>query len=401
MAGPKPATISSVEDLYRLNADEIRALDPSKINFGTCMQDCILITQTYERAAHATASESAVFATLSRSVQNSIAFSETAQESLKTYLQVPQEASAEQAKQASDFASSVVPEPPGSKGESAPTQHSMQSLNMGDTKSATHGESFGDQLLNWARECIPCEFRVISLAEITAHTDLLEILQADLYARLKILIDIGKLLGDFDSYGDFCDLINMLSFMCIPDLQRIIALLMSLLMLEMPELDGLIGMLQSLVMPIFSPILMTLSTLLDQFVRMVTDPMECIIDALNLQRRKLEFDAPGETSTEKLAHGLSDGIGALTGFLDEAKAKIEDKIQFYLGELRAMLQDLNGGDAGYLLASVRKLQIVRFTAFVAAIIRAMAQGHSACNPHKTAEAQEIDNFFNSYVNPNA
>lgn len=394
--------ISSIHDIKKLNVDQIRSIDPERMDFGTCLQDCALIAATYERGAHATPTEAATFATLTRGIQNQIAFSKGVVPSLQSYLPNPNEDAKKVAMQAAKYASDAAPEIGNSQGTGAQNDHTLQSFRLNNqTQTVSFGDGFGDALLNFAKDCIPCDFRMLSLSELHPNIDLLGLLEEDIKRRLKVIQDVGKILSNFDIYADFCELMSLLSFMCIPDLQRIIAILMALFMLELPEIDGLIGALQALIMPLFSPILAALASLLDQFEVMVTNPLDCVVDAINAQLAKINVKVDPSSPLEESRAALGAGLLELSVFIQQAQAKIRDKVNFYLGELRALLEEVGTGDASYFLASLRKLKIIRTVGFIVAIIKAVTQGHAACSNSKPPEKEEIDNFFDTFLNPNA
>lgn len=388
--------ISSLNDLKKLKVEEVAALDPQRLSIGTELQDCSLIAQTYERAAHSTPSEAAVYTTFNRSLENVKSISSAVALSMAGYLKMPQERSVDSAAQAQQFASDAVP---AVAGVSATANVGYQSFNFGDAFQATlGGNSAGRTLLELARDCIPCDLRLVAFLELNPSLDLLATLEGYLFGQLAFLQDLGNLLGNFDIYGDFCDFLNLLSFMCIPDLQRIIALLMALLTLEIPQLDAQIDLLQALIAPLFSPILLSLTSLLDQFNLLVVNPLDCVMDAINAQLATLGFELDPTNPAQQLSNGLSE-LGAM---LAQGKQTIQDKLNFYIEEIQAMLGDLGGGDNAYLSISIRKLKIVRLIGFVVAVIKAITQGHPACsNEGKPAELSELDNFFNTFLSPNA
>lgn len=364
---------------------DTEAIDPDRINFGTCLQDCSQITTTFERGAHSTASEAAIFAPLTRILQNNKKLAAGAATALSGYFKYPEEAA------------SFLTEEQG--GASTNTNHNQQSINFGTQKQNTLASNFGERFLDLKRECIPCDQRIEAFLEIHPGIDLLSAFENHLTGQLDLLNQIIDLFKNFDVYGDFCNLLNLLSFICIPDLQRIIALLMAQLILDVSELDSIIGLLQGLIIPIFAPILMSITGLLDQFTLLVTSPLECVIDAINLQLAKLRFDTspaiPVSASTQ-----VASGIQQLQNSLTESKATIEDKLSFYIGQLNAMMGELGGGDSAYIAAMLKKLQIVRMISFVRAIVLARAKSHAACSSTQPAALNEIDNFFQTFLNPN-
>lgn len=382
---------------------DTRAIDPDALSLGTNQSDCALIAQTFERGAHATPTEAAVFATLSRNIQNNKQFAIAASDSMSTYLGMPQEDAQTTAAEAAQFASDVNTN--GGGGSSAQTNAFMQSLNIGTQKQSTYGPSFGEQLLEYARDCIPCDLRIMAFLELHPNIDLLGVLEEHLKKQLQMLIDIGNLLNNFNIYGDFCELLNLLSFMCIPDLQRIIATLMALFTLQVPQLDGLIGMLQGLIVPLFAPILMAITSLLDQFSVLVTNPLECVIDAIRQQLRKLNVETPDFSFDVTLAKEnplsqISGGLEALNFQLQDGVQTIKNKLKFYIDQVQAMLAEMGGGDSAYLEAKLAVLQLVRMISFVVAIITALTKGHLACSSTgQPSNNTEIDNFFRNFLNP--
>lgn len=387
----------------KFNFDDIDldSIDPDRLPIGTSIHDCSQIASVFERGAHSTPSEAATFAVLTRSLQNNKKLATTTADSMQTYLSSPQDSSADAAAQAAAFGADT-----GSQGggEVAQTDHSLQSFNVGTQKQSTHGDTFGSKLLSFARDCIPCNLRMAAFLELHPNIDMLKLMEDHLDKQLRVLGGIADLLTNFDSYGDLCGIMNLLSFMCIPDLQRIIATLMALLMLDVPKLDGLIGMLQALIVPMFAPVLMAITSLLDQFIALVTGPLQCVLVAINEQLRKLDFSKlpePLQASEDDPIVQARTGIRQLQVALAEGKARIENKLDFYVKQVQAMLGELGGSDSAYLLALTRKLKIVRLIAFVSAIIRATALGHAACSTAKQPGLNEIDNFFHTFLNPNS
>jgi hypothetical protein len=380
---------------------DINNINPEKLDLGTCPQDCSLITQTYERGAHSTYTETAVFATFSRGLENSRTFAGLAQETLSGYIREPVESAGQSNQQAEQLL--------GNAGVSR-TQENYQGIKLGEFDISTLGSSFGQSFMDWMRDCIPCNMRVVALLELKPNIDLLATLENDLLARLAMLTELGNILSNLDIYGDYCEFLKTLNFMCVPDLQRIIALLMALLANQSIELDGLIGFLQSLVAPIFAPLMLGITSLLDQFSLLVVNPMDCIIDAINEQLQKTKFqvtlsnnDGSSETISGgggSVTSGISSGLEELVSNIQEGKQYIQDKLQFYIDQLKSMFDELGGGDTAYLKVSFKKLTILRLVSFISAIIASIAKGQSVCSNGKSPEKSALDNFFDNFLNPN-
>jgi hypothetical protein len=145
-----------------------------------------------------------------------------------------------------------------------------------------------------------------------------------------------------------------------------------------------------------------ITSLLDQFSQLVIGPLKCVIDLINitLRSRSLEtglYQNPGinnSTTTQ-----IGGGLNQLNGMLLSSIATIERKTAFYMAQMKALLGELGTGDTAYLAAKLRVLNLVRMIAFIIAIILALSKGHSACDSTKTPEQDEINNFFQNFLNP--
>ena len=389
--------MQEIKSKFDFKEIDISKVDPDRIDLGIGQQDCLLIANTFERGAHSTPTEAAVFATLTRTIQNNKGLADTLANSLEGYLKSPDQTTT----QAAGYASEISQD----DGTSAHTEHNMQAFNIGDQNSATLGQDYGEKLLSWAKDCIPCGLRLASFLEIHPNLNLLGTLEDFLKQQLSMLSDITGILNDFNTYGDFCKLLNMLSFMCIPDLQRIIALLMALFMLKVPKLDGLIGMLQGLVVPIFAPILMSISSLLDQFVLLVVSPLNCVSEALREQVKKINIESTSVSLEVNVDDNpfktISGGLEQLNKQLQEGIQEISNKMNFYINQVKAMLSEMGGDDSSYLRAKLDSLQLVRMLAFVTAIISALAKGHAACSSEGDTQAtsEDINSFFSNFLSP--
>jgi hypothetical protein len=351
---------------------------------GTCLQDCALITNVFERGAHSDISEQAVFATIARDLETTRAFSNSAQKVMGTYLRSPVSSTISQFESVSGDAVST--------GTEEFDDSDLSSLKFGETDVSTLGEAFGKDLLDWARDCIPCEARVIANFEIYPSLDFMGAMKKDLLEKLKRLTEVTVMLKNFDIYGDYCELMALLSFMCIPDLQKIILALVSLITFEVPRLDITIDIIRGLVAPLFTPILLSITALLDQLSLIILSPLDCIINSINLQLKKYDL----EIDSENNLHGgmIELGVG-----LEEAKRIIQEKLEFYIGQITIMLGEANGSN--YLSLSLRKLKFVRLITFITSIISAISRGQTPCAEEgKSPTASEIDNFFTNFLNPN-
>jgi hypothetical protein len=303
----------NLEDLKKLDVQQLAKVDPEKIKLGTDLQDGAMIAQAFERGAHYTPKEVAVFATLNRHLDNYRTISKSTSNMLKTYVMVPENSVSQQMSEGQNVAEKALrlaqqdeaadilfPSTP--TADPAAGQAFAQSLGLKNFEQSTGSSAdFGDKFSKWLSDCIPCDLRISSWFELNPNIDLAGILRAALSGILDFLNGIGNLLRNLDVFGDFCALMDLFNFTCIPDLQRILMLLATLLAFEMPQLDGLITLVQALIAPLFAPILTAIMGLFDQFMLLVTNPLECIVDAINQQIQKLpRSDNPifGTTGTD-------------------------------------------------------------------------------------------------------
>lgn len=366
-------------------------IDPDKLSIGAPLQDCAVIANAFERGAHVTPTETAIFATISRTLQNHQQLTNTLISSMSSYLRSPTTTD-----QASAFGAQA-------NGIAAVADSGSQSFNFGTQKVIVGGDN-GKKLLDTLRNCIPCDLRLIALLELRPNLDLLKNLDQYLKNLLSTLDLTVGLLNNTDSFGDLCSLLNSLSFMCVPDLQRIIAALMALFMLDAVQLDDLMGLLQGLIAPMFAPILFAITSLLDQFVTLVTNPLTCVFNLINSQLISRGAGMPayslGTGSPDQ--QQLNGSLGQLASQLQEATYRIQGKLDFYISQVKALTSGMGGNDTAYLRSKMKLLQIVRMIAFIKAIITAIAKGHAVCSDSgKSPELSELDNFFHNFLSPNS
>lgn len=379
-------------------SDLINNIKPLGVN--TCLQDCSLITQTFEKSAHADPTEAAVFAVLSRELENTKIFSQSAQLALDSYIQVPQVTAAENDTTQSDAiedVSSAQGVANNSGSSEIDTDSFLRAIISGNKEAAAFVSQFKDTTLSKLKECIPCDLRMVSFTEMFPSADILATMKADVLARLQVLDGIKDMLKNYDLYGDFCELVNLLSSMCIQDLQRIIMLLMSLLMLDLPQFDIFIGMIRAMIAPIFAPVLMAITALMDMVTLNILSPVECIIDAINMQLQKVNRKLNSNNSLYELKGGLSE----LLQSIQDGKAAIQERLSFYYSQLDKLTGELGVNGDGYVKLSMKKLKILRLVNFIRAIIQAMTTGQLSCGKEgRSANRDELDNFFTNFLNPN-
>ena len=146
--------------------------------------------------------------------------------------------------------------------------------------------------------CIPCGFRIQFLGQLNLKADLkgfgLQFLEMWKQAFNKMLEQIQQIINMFsnlDKFVDLCAFFKFINdFVCIPDLQAMLSALMALLAKVGFEFGGILDLTLGLIAPLFAPFLSGLVTMLNRYVLMVIEPLECIIDAIQRMLSKLDYN---------------------------------------------------------------------------------------------------------------
>jgi len=151
-------------------------------------------------------------------------------------------------------------------------------------------------------KCIPCSLR-INLKEQLNWKSLLEnplitILGTDLYkAFIKFYNDalsslntiIGMLKGT-NNYVDICAFLKFLQdFVCVPDLERILAGLAALLIQLGLELSSMFDLVIQLIGPLLMPFLTALLDQVTKFLLAAIMPLQCIVNSIQVMLSKLNY----------------------------------------------------------------------------------------------------------------
>lgn len=296
----------------------------------------------------------------------------------------------------------------------------------------------------WLAGCIPCALRVEFRAELLGKLDdqLIAILEDMVNQYLKQMSFILNLLNATDVYADVCPLLFAMRDICVPDLQRILSLLASILYrISVRELTGL-DLMKLLIMPIFQPIFSGLIGILNQYKILVTDPLNCVVANLNAQLSKFQT---GDTVNERLVNDLvskADALGLISGESQKADTRkilnnarqpfasvdagitaMQDaagsavfhlrrlmlvgifEIESLLDELKSELASFLGINdretVDFLLDQYQKLLIFRLIAFISALVKALTVGFN-CNFDDPVQAEDtVGKFLNDFLGPDA
>ncbi len=278
------------------------------------------------------------------------------------------------------------------------------------------------------QKCIPCDSRVILRSQLLGLlpaaflNDLLDLLK-QLLGQLDAII---KILNSGAVYNDLCTLYKFFTeFVCIPDLQRIVALLGAILYRMSVNLGNGLDVIKSLVQPIFLPIFVNITALLGQFISLIVSPLDCVIGAIDLQLEKLDLtkglsqkqvDAIGVSVTQsditgievnaqlqqqigidEIQFGLTSSLRELKGFLYGGQRDLRAMLDSYVFEIHKFVNEVHG-DMNYFDIQMEKLKIVRLINFITAVIRILAKGFE-CNSPPKSTTEEFASFLQDFFAP--
>jgi hypothetical protein len=370
------------------------------IENSTKLQDCNMIAQAFERGAAHNTDEASVIAMSTRHVQNTKILSQMVQKSLSTY----------------QHQSSL----PLDKTTGNPADDSLSGMKIQGQYIAIPTNQSSSILARAVKECVPCGSRVIHNIDLNVSGQLIKALKDDFNFRFKTLDDLKNLLSNIDIYGDFCQMASFLNFMCIPDLQRMIVVLMAMLTDFSVNMLSVNGLLQALLAPFFTPVLMGINSLLDQLVQLVLSPLTCIITSIEQNITKLDVGAlVGDTTLtsakrnidvktqqtvldiKQFQGGIRSGLMELHTMLNQGDALIRSKLNFYTQELSKFLGQWGAFDSRSVALSNRKIISIRLIGLIQAMIKAKGIGAKLCNESQKPTNTELDNFFGTFVSPNS
>lgn len=256
---------------------------PSTVN-PFAIHDCYTITRTFERAAAYCTTEESVFAMLRPSLTNirimagsqetrSLASNAILDGALGMDADGDEETTGDDDSLAINSIVGDLTEDAGGTG-------------------ATKKKAFVDTFNDWLKDCIPCDFSLPSAGDFFAK------LGVDIsYSRwfnemLAQLAAIASLWNMDSSFSEICALINFFkNVVCIPDLRRIIVILMLLLMRISFSISGLFDFILSLVAPLIIPFLSGIADTVEKFMLAIVKPIECTIDSIIGMINKLDYSA--------------------------------------------------------------------------------------------------------------
>lgn len=167
-------------------------------------------------------------------------------------------------------------------------------------------DNLGDALKTLLADCIPCDGRVTAGFEVNILGNFKDQIELDIINRVNYLKGMLKFSSNKDIYNDMCSLVKSLNFMCVPDLIRILSLLSFLLSRYSIKIGDLSAILMGLVKGMFGPIMIDLQGLLDQYMQLILNVVDCIIDSLRYTMQTLGKQAGGVEEGKEKVKGAYD-----------------------------------------------------------------------------------------------
>ena len=173
-----------------------------------------------------------------------------------------------------------------------------------DTEDKSLGNSF-QGIFN--SECIPCGDRINLLAELTPakmQHGLEAFLEHQIQMMLNQLQQLTELLKFFHGVEQFdmCAFLKWIQeYVCIPDLQRILSVLMALMSKNSFEIGSIFDLVLGLLGTLLAPFLSGFIDLLMGYVAIITGPLDCVVDSLEEITRKLDFTDFMNQADQKVA----------------------------------------------------------------------------------------------------
>jgi hypothetical protein len=159
-----------------------------------------------------------------------------------------------------------------------------------DTSAEDRAKGLGEVLT----KCVPCFDRLLDGADLLPDGDLLELHLLNIKVRTDVLDKLKALLSDPGYYLDICELLNLFSSLCPQDLLALLSLFTQYLARLNLDIKFNIDIIVSLVGPILSPFLDSISSWLDKWIQMILAPLICVMDHINeiiylAQQAKIPF----------------------------------------------------------------------------------------------------------------
>lgn len=148
--------------------------------------------------------------------------------------------------------------------------------------------------------CIPCGLRFDNLDAMgeeiwsgieSGLSEYFRFWEELLKKQWQQLQDMLNLFTNTDPFIDLCAFIKFFTeFMCVPDIARILSVLMALMSRTSFQFSGVFDLILQLVGPLLSPFLGNFVSMIEQYIMMIVRPIECIIDSIQALMAKLDYN---------------------------------------------------------------------------------------------------------------
>ena len=253
------------------------------------LQDCFVITSTFERGAAYCTTEESVFAMMRPSL-NGIRIMAGSQESRSLAIDAIRDGTLAIDVDADE--QTTGDDPGVNLNDSA---HNI--IEDAGGTGAKPKKALTDHIKDWLKDCFPCDFRInsgIGFA-VQFQNNLEEALLQYLLWYQQMLEQVKALANLFTlntRFAEICAIIAAIKdLVCLPDLRRIIAILMLLLMKISFSINGLFSFILNLVAPLILPFLSGIVDTFEKFLMAIVKPIECIIDSFVNMIEKLNYNA--------------------------------------------------------------------------------------------------------------
>lgn len=182
------------------------------------------------------------------------------------------------------------------------------------------------------KDCLPCGLR--DLGPLTFKMPFSYDSLNKIIGRMEDLFNSLKgLSAETEGLEDFCRLMTLADFTCLPDLFSLISLLTLLQTKYLTELDlGLDGLVSSLIGAILGPMLVNITSTLEQYIGAIVDPLKCVVTALENQLAKIDLEAAGNRSRqirEQYERKRYDFLTSKIQSLKKRRAILEEERRLY------------------------------------------------------------------------
>ncbi len=286
----------------------------------------------------------------------------------------------------------------------------VQGIQMRNTwYTMSQHDNAGDKIKALVADCISCKDRVLALLSLNPIEEVWAHVERMYKQSTNFLVDLYDLfLGDHsvEVFADFCNLLNFLSFMCVPDLGAMIVVLSKLLAKYAFKFKDLEISFMSIIGRFTGPALTPLLATVDKYIQLIFAPIECVIAALDAQLQKADVaqawkrKMQGKKDTER-TFSIHEFGGSLKGLRKKLQTTVDEARKEWR-KLDESMKDLLGvtdeADKQLLDITYHMDQTTKFIGLIQAVMIALTEDAIQCGPSGNGE-EELQNFLSNYVAP--